>query len=271
MVAKLRVLAWLVVLDGLRRYAIIGLVALALALEVGGLLFVDFIPRDIGRVASDFILSVGFFAGIIFLLFHAVQAIAWDEGRRTSHTFLARPITRSQYVLGVFLGLSLLLLLLNIVLAGTGYGILFLIKNSVKAIYFKHLSLYNYGLAWAGLYCSELIILAAVMVFSGLVRKSFPVLLMTVSYYCICSGLPVVRDAFIGREENDSDILVEMLRWLTAIFPDLGRFDFKTLITKEMTNSGLWQTLGIDFALLFFYLLISLTVAAMIYERRDLQ
>ena len=103
----------IVVIDGLRSHAIIGLLFLALACEVGGLFFFAFIPRDIGRVSSDFIFSVSFLTGLIFLFFHAVNVTAWGGNKRLIHTILARPLSRTEYVLGMFAGLAFLLLLLN--------------------------------------------------------------------------------------------------------------------------------------------------------------
>ncbi len=270
MLPKIWSLARLVLIDGLRRHALIGLILLAFGLEVGGLLFVDFIPRDIGRASADFILSVGWLTGFLFLLFHAVQTMAWDEERRTIHTILARPISRSQYVLGVFLGLAVLLLLLNAILAALGFGVLVSIKGSIKAVYFTHLSLPHYLLAWAGLFCIELMILAVILLFSGLVRGGFPVLLLTVSYYFICTGLPVVRDAFATRFGEAAGPLTTLLKGLTMVFPDFGRFDFKALVTRESAPAAI-QHLTTDLLLLALYLTIALWLAAMVYQRRDLQ
>lgn len=270
MMAKLWSLALLVLIDGLRRHALVGLVFLALALEAGGLLFFDFIPKDIGRASADFILSVGWLTGLLFLLFHAVQVLAWDEERRTIHTLLARPISRTQYVLGIFLGLATLLLLLNFILSLLGYGVLNLIKGSVNPVYFPHLSLPHYLLSWSGLFCTELMILAVIMLFSGLVRGGFPVLLLTVSYYFICTGLPVVREAFTGRTLEGGSSLAAVLQGLTFFFPDFSRFDFKTLVTT-LPGEHIAQHLGVDLGLLMLYLSVVLWTAALIYQRRDLQ
>ena len=245
---KITSLARLVLLDGLRRHALIGLVLLAFALEAGGLLFMDFIPKDIGRASADFVLSVGWLTGFLFLLFHGVQTMAWDEERRTIHTILARPISRPQYVLGMFLGLALLLLLLNSILALLGYGVLSLIQGSVKAMYFQHLSLPHYLLSWVGLFATELMLLAVILLFSGLVRGGFPVLLLS-------------------EEGHSVDLL---LKGLTAVFPDFSRFDFKALVTRE-ASLGVLQPLAVDFLLLGLYLAIVLWAAALVYQRRDLQ
>ncbi|WP_028317447.1 ABC transporter permease [Desulfobulbus elongatus] len=270
MLRKIWSLARLVLIDGLRRNALIGLVLLAFGLEAGGLLFMDFIPRDIGRASADFILSVGWLTGFLFLLFHAVQVMAWDEERRTIHTLLARPISRTQYVLGTFLGLAILLVLLNVILGVLGYGVLALIKGSIKLTYFAHLSPIHYLFSWAGLLCMELMILAIIMLFSGLVRGGFPVLLLTVSYYFICTGLPVVREAVSDRPDLTSTSLPILLQWLTALFPDFSRFDFKALITSEAAANS-FQGFATDLGMLVLYLTVALWAAALVYQRRDLQ
>ncbi|MDK9709498.1 MAG: ABC transporter permease subunit [Desulforhopalus sp.] len=245
---------------------------LTLLLEVGGLLFFDFIPRDIGRASADFILSVGWLTGCLFLFFHAVQVMAWDEERRTIHTILARPISRPQYVLGVFLGLAMLLFLLNCILAILGYVILALIKGSVKPIFFHHLSTGHFLLSWLGLYCIELTILSVIMLFSGLIRGGFPVLLLSISYYFICTGLPVVRDSLmaLAGEGEISRSLSTILRWLTALFPDFNRFDFKALITSEQGKPFI-QYFSTDIVLMITYMTVILWCASIVYQRRDLQ
>lgn len=270
MLLKIWSLAQLVLIDGLRRHALMGLVILAVGLEVGGLLFFDFIPRDIGRASIDFILSVGWLTGFLFLLFHAVQVIAWDEERRTIHTLLARPISRAQYVLGIFLGLAVLLLLLNCILGLLGYSILILIKGSVKPVFFAYLSLLHYTLSWVGLFCIELMILAIILLFSGLVRGGFPVLLLTVSYSLICTGLPVVREAFTTHNGEGDTTIATLLQWLTAVFPDFNRFDFKDIVTSN--SSGVFfQHLSTNLLLLALYLTVTLWFASLVYQRRDLQ
>lgn len=197
--------------------------------------------------------------------------MAWDEERRTIHTLLARPISRSQYVLGIFLGLSTLLFLLNFILGLLGYGILNLIKNSVELSYFPDLSLLHYILSWSGLFCIELMILSIILLFSGLVRGGFPVLLLTISYYFICTGLPVVRDSLSTNDGRNSDTTINsLLQGLTAVFPDFSRFDFKTLVTQE--SSGVFlQHFSTDLLLMALYLAAVLWSASIIYQRRDLQ
>ena len=263
-------LARLIILDGLRRHALIGLVLFALAGITGGLLFFDFIPRDIGRASNDFLFTISWLTGLLFLLFHAVQVMAWDNERGGVHTYLARPISRAEYALGLYVGLAILLLALNLILGGLGWALLSYIQKSVGPAYFPELSLAFFLLAGVGLYWIELTVLAVILLFSSAVRGGFPVLLLTLSYYLICSGLPVVREAFRQNREADSGFLPTLLQGLTALFPDFSRLDLKTLAASSDAPPP-WAEIVLPFALTGLYTVIVLWLACLIYQRRDLQ
>lgn len=275
-VQRILALARNIVLDSLRRHALLGLVALAVAAQATGLFFFDFISRDIGRASSDFIFSIIWFAGFVFLYFHAVQVIAWDEERRTIYALLARPISRGEYVLGVFIGLAGLLLLLNLLLGALGWPTLLGIKRKVAPEYFGHLSTSYYLLTWLGLFAMELMILSVIMLFSGLVRGNFPVLLLSMAYYAICSGLPVVRGtvafkaAFAEGDAAGLNFLLKLLEYMTAVFPDFDRLDFKnfTVSTDALPAIDILMT---NFGLAATYIIVVLWMACAVYQRRDLQ
>lgn len=269
---RIAAIARLVVIDGLCRHALLGLIALSVAAQAGALLFFDFIPRDIGRASSDFILSLAWLSGFIFLFFHGVQVIALDEERKVIYSLLARPISRGEYVLGIFTGLAGLLLLLNLLLCGLGFGALMVIKQMVDPAYFNQFNMVPYLLSWFGLVALELMLMSVILLFSGLVRGSFPVLLISLSFYAICSGLPVVREAVGQRatREGAQPIVENMLRWMTAVFPDFERLDFKNMIASSAPLPNLSLIL-INFGLTISYVTLFLWLACLVYQRRDLQ
>lgn len=262
--------ARLVILDGLRRHALLGLILLALAFQVGGLVFFSFIPRDIGRAANDFVFSIGWLTGLLFLFFHAVNASAWGEDRRVIHAILARPISRAEYVLGLFGGLAALLFILNLILAILGRCILFIIQNNVDRSYFGYLSNSYYTLSWVGLFLLQLAILSVILLFSGLVRGSFTVLLLSISYYFICNGLPVVRDSLLPQGATVGNGYKTLLKWLTAIFPDFDRFNYKIYVVSEQIIPALGE-LFVNFGLLSAYICLALWAACAVYSMRDLK
>ncbi len=270
---RISALARLTLLDGLRRHALLGLVALSIAAQASGLLFFDFISRDVGRASSDFIFSIPWFSGCLFLFFHAVHVVAWDEERNLIHNLLARPISRAQYVLGLFSGLAMLILLLNLLLGSLGWLTLVWIKGAVSTEYFSHLSPGFYLLTWAGLFAMELMMLAVIMLFSGLIRGSFPVLLMSISFYAICSGMPVVRESVAQQVASGtgSQFSARLLQMMTAVFPDFNRLDFKNLLISTTQSWPGLTTLSINFGLAMGYIALSLWFACAVYNRRDLQ
>jgi len=260
----------LVVLDGLRRHALLGLVVLALASQVAGLLFYGMIPRDVGRASNDFVFSISWLSGLLFIFFHAVNATAWGEDRRVIHSILARPISRAEYVLGLFTGLAGLLLVLNLILGSLGWVVLILIRKGVDPAFFPDLSSSYYLLSWLGLYALELMILSVVLTFSGMVRGSFTVLLLTVSYYFTCNGLPVVRESLIARGILPGQGLAVMLKWMTAIFPDFDRFNYKMYVTVG-ENFPAALDLVINLGISIGYVCLMLWFACLIYQKRDLK
>lgn len=262
--------ARLVILDGLRRHALLGLVLLALACQVGGLLYFSFIPRDVGRAANDFVFSIGWLTGLLFLFFHAVNASAWGEDRRVIHAILARPISRAEYVLGLFFGLAGLMLLLNLILGLLGYCVLIFIQNNVDPYYFEHLSRGYYLLSWFGLSLLQLAVLSVILLFSGLVRGSFTVLLLSISYYFICNGLPVVRDSLLQQSNSGASDYVALLKWMTAVFPDFGRFNYKIYVVTEQILPAA-RDLIVNFGLMSVYVCLVLWAACAVYNKRDLK
>ncbi len=112
-------------------------------------------------------------------------------------------------------------------------------------------------------------ILAIILLLSSAVRGSFPVLLLTLCYYFICSGLPVVRDSIKQKPGAANQFLDTLLKWLTAIFPDFSWLDFKTLVASSDLAPAASQ-LALSFALSTLFIMIALWLACVIYERRDL-
>ncbi len=268
---RVRSVSRLIFLDGLRRYTLFGLLVFSIVAEVSGLFFFDFFARDVGRASSDFLFSIMWLASLIYLFSHAVQVIAWGEERGIIYTILSRPVTRGEYVAGVYVGLASLLLGLQFLLGIFAFGTLEWIRQMLDPIYFPALSLSHYLLAWAGLVVMQLMLLAAIILFSGMVRGGFPVLILSLAYYFICSGLPVVRESLAQQlvQGGDPPALSYLLQGLTAAFPDFQQLDFKDWIVSMAEMPQLFE-IATSFALAAAYILVLIALASMLYERRDL-
>lgn len=264
-------LGWVTFLDGLRCNTLIGLIFLAIGAELSGLFFFDFISFDIGRASLDFILSVGWLVGLIFLLFHAVYTTAWSDEKMVIQVILSRPFSRAEYIMGVYGGLTLLLLLLNTVLAFIGYIILHAIQQRVGGAYFQEFSGLVYLVSWGGLYLMELMFLAVIVLLSCMVRGRFVVLLLGISYYFICNALPVVRQSTpVDAFGKFTYVRQWVLTFLTAIFPDFSRLDFKDFFfTTKVELSLSYMAVNLTYSLL--YVVVMLALSCWIFQSRDLQ
>jgi len=258
-------LAHITFLSGLRRNAVWGLCLFALMLELGGVLFMDFFGRGLGRVICDFQFSVMWIAGMLFILFYAVQTLAWDDEHRTIDSVLARPISRTEYVLGSMLGLSLLLLCFELLLAGIAYGEILWVKPSIGEVYFPVFSSLHFIVSWLGLQLILLAQLSIVLLISSVIRGAFPVMLLSLAYALICSGLPVVRASLKGQTSENSDTIFQ---WMSMLFPDFSTLDFKDAVLSMQAIQP--ASLYMPFGLISVYLVMVLLLSCFIYQRRDI-
>jgi len=266
MLNRILAIIQIVLLDGIRRHALLGLFVFGILAELSGLLFSDFFGRDIGRASSDYAFSVMWLMGLLFLFFHAVQVIAWDDDKKTIYVLLSRPISRTEYVLGTFLGLAILLITLQTMLAGSALVALYSIQSSVDVTYFRNLSLPAFILSHLGLLTMQLCLLGIIFIFSSILRGGFLVTMVSLAYYSISSGLPVIRSFM----DDANSTLPNLLKALTFIFPNYSRLDFKSSISPSLTSLPSLTIPYSEFGLSLAYLLLTLTLTCYIYQKRDI-
>jgi Cu-processing system permease protein len=151
------------------------------------------------------------------------------------------------------------------------WTVLNFIKGSVREDYFQHLSLPFFLLAAFGLYWIQLMLLSIILLFSSVIRGSFPVLMLSLCYYFICTSLPVVREFISQKTESGmNQYLSGIPQGLTAILPDFSRLNVKTLAASSDQASPFLE-IGQPFLLGFLYMVIVLWLACLIYKRRELQ
>lgn len=273
MLERILAQARLVALGGFRRKTLLGLFLFSLGVTLVGLFFVQFIPKDLGRATADYFFSVVWGTGMLFMLFYVVPSAAWGEERSFLPVYLARPLSRSEYVVGLFLGMALLLLALHVILGCINWGMLLFIRHYYNGAYFSLLSLPFFFLASLGLYLIHLELLAIILFLTSAVRGSFPVLLCSICYYFICNGLPVVRES-LASQSDKGDFITSLYAWLmpvlSAIFPDASRLDFKSLVTT-IDPAPTFAHITLSFGSAFLYLTLVIALTCFVYERRDLQ
>src|SRR6266704_1559632 len=95
--------------EGIRNRAVYGIIILSLLMLTVNFLICEIIMREVGKVAVDIALSTVSFSGLLLVLFVGINLMAKDLDRKTIYMVLARPISRTQYIVGKFLGMVTLI------------------------------------------------------------------------------------------------------------------------------------------------------------------
>ena len=185
-------IAFITFKEGIRNRALYGISLIALLLLGANPFISGMIPRNIGKVAVDIALSTISFSGLLVVLFIGINLMAKDLDKRTIYMVLSRPLSRSQYIVGKFLGLVMLIVTTVFILTVFASLSIFLIKLSAPN-FFERFS-------WTSLYLATcfimlmLILLAALsFFFASFTSTSFITLVLTLISYIIGQSISDVK------------------------------------------------------------------------------
>jgi Cu-processing system permease protein len=255
--------------EGIRNRAIYGITIIALLLLVANFLISGMIMQEIGKVAVDMALSTVSFSGLLIVLFVGINLMAKDLDKRTIYMVLSRPISRSQYIVGKFLGMSLLILATVIFLSLFAAASILLIKMTYHG-YFPRFSWPLVILALSFTALTLLLLTSLSFLFSSFTSTSFITLVLTVISYIIGQSLSDVK-ALVEAPEvvgiHVSPVTVKIVQAAYYLFPNLSLFDIKT-----QAAHGLFPTPSYIFWVVIYglvYTTLSITFAALIFRRRE--
>ena len=109
--------AGITVKEGLRNRAMQGIFAIALLLCAVYMVVVPMFAFDTGKVVIDIGYSFINISGLAIVIFLGIALLTKDIHQRTVSMILSRPISRTDYVIGKFLGLAVAVLLAILVIA----------------------------------------------------------------------------------------------------------------------------------------------------------
>ncbi len=261
-------LSYITFKEGIRNRALFGIFILALLAFAFTVTLTNLFMRDIVKVAADLSLATITFSGLLMVLFIGTNLLAKDIDKRTIYMVISRPISRSEYVVGKFLGLCLLILA----------SVLFLGIISSLPVYFSGISYKNPQsiFNWS-IYCIailfialKLILMASIIVFfSSVTSTSFISLILTIATYIIGSTTAVARGLLDVKMEGVeiSPLMASIIKFVYYVFPNLSAFDLKTNAAHGIglpPNYILWIPLY-----WLIYTAIMITAGALVMERRE--
>jgi ABC-type transport system involved in multi-copper enzyme maturation permease subunit len=198
--------------EAIRRKVLIAFILLGLALIVVSLFFGFFSPREQLVIVKSVSLFAIWFFGILISVILCVQTIPAEVERRTLYTILCKPVKRSHFLIGKFIGAALTVLIATalmgfvfvvIVYAQSGKWELALIRG-VFSTYMM------------------LLLICSLGVFLSVVVTPFLNFLLTLFVTVLGHLSDTLRQL---AESNRSELVKFVLEWVQRIIPDMAQFN----------------------------------------------
>ena len=255
-------------LGGVRDRTLFGIFILGLLLLLTVPVFSFFSMRQTTEVAAGYALSVASLIGLLLTVFMGGNLISRDIDRRGIHTVVSLPISRSQYMVGKFIGLALLLLIsLLILYCLAGIAILLI---SLQYPPSRPLPWQTYFLVMLFEYVMLLVISGISVLFNSFATSTFLPMALTLTVYCIGQSTALVKDYLDKAPEAKeiSSLVAFMARGSYYLFPNLSAFDIKNGFVYSLSLNLRYLTMVLVYGL--FYLVVVMFMATYFFEKRDL-
>lgn len=256
--------------ESLRYKVLYGILISALLVMIFSLLISGLFMRDIIKVTLDICLSAVSIGGLFVPFFLTINLLARDIENKTIYTLLARAISRKTYIIGRFLGLSLLTILIMGILTGSTL----LTAKSATYLYpshfFEHLA-YSPIVVYATMALLGIMVLNSVVFFwCSITTSSFLATLLTFSTYIVGQSVEdMVHFMSLKVPEVEISSAVQIaVKAALYIFPNLAAFDLK----QQAAYSLNFNCQELFFLAMYggCYIAIMLLTSILVFNRRDL-
>jgi ABC-type transport system involved in multi-copper enzyme maturation permease subunit len=207
--------------------------------------------RTIVNIGLNSMLAFGTFIAI----FVGVSLVSKEVEKRTLFALFAKPVTRSEFLIGKYLGLALTLLV-NVVVMGAGVTLaLVYVGGSDRAV-----------TIWGGIYLIflELAILTAVAILFSSFSTPALSAMFTFAIFVIGHLSSALRDFASGFASAAVRYIFEAIYYL---LPNLAHFSYRTESANGMVPAADMLAAATLYAVV--YIAILLTLATLIFSRRN--
>ena len=262
-------IAFITFKEGIRNRAIYAISLFALLSLGANFLISGMILQEVEKVAVDIALSTTSLSGLLLVLFVGINLMAKDLDKRTIYMVLSRPVSRSEYILGKFFGMTLLIIAAILILGIFSVLSLALIKMTYAGYFLRFAwPPVLYSLAFIAL---SLILLSALsFFFSSFASTSFITLVLTIISYIIGHSLNDIK-ALVESPEvvgiKISPLTVKTVQAAYYLFPNLSLFDIKQQAAHNLPIAPTYLFWVFLYGIVYTVIIISL--AAVIFRRKE--
>ena len=253
--------------ESVRDKVLYNLVFFAVLLIAASLLLGQLTAGQEVKIIKDLGLSAMSIFGLFIAVFIGIGLVSKEVERRSIYALLSKPITRSQFIVGKYLGLVLTLAVNLSIMVAAHYGVLAWMNaqasEGLRASW-EAPALDPAMLKAVWLILVELMIVTAVALFFS--TFSTPLLSAAMTFGIYVAGQ---FSADFQRFDTvvDSPAAVWVAKALYYVLPNLGSLDIKAQVVHA--QSVAWGSLALASAYGLLYVTLVLTGAVWIFSRRD--
>ncbi len=230
---------------------VFALLLIGLSVVLGGLSF-----TEQAKISADFGFAGIQIAASILSIFVGSTLVAKEIDKQTILTLLARPITRTQFLIGKFYGLILVILTVMSGLAAVLAALLLMLGLAINSLFF--IALYGVVL--------EALVLVAVTLLFGVISRPAMTVIFASSMFLLGHWVNSLEGLMQMKSIANEPIFL-VGRQFAKIIPNLERFNWRSAPVYNIdvaSNDLLYSTL---YALGWVIILLSITSFA--FRRRD--
>lgn len=271
MLKKIQLVSQITYKEGLRDRALHGILFIAF---LSCILYVTVVPLfafETGKVIIDIGFASLTLAGLAIVLFLGISLLTADIHKRTVCMILSRPISRTEYIVGKFLGLSFIILIALSIVSGLG-----ILSGWLGVRFISEMDLprnFSWGIMFMAIffnYLSLLIILAVAFFFTVVTTNAYLSMLFTFCVYLIGSSLEtIVKILSIGDFVKVGDLYLGMLKLFSWIFPNMKAFNLKTALSYGLPLSNTYIFWSFIYGV--FYVIILLSITTLIFNNQEIK
>ena len=231
-----------------------GLTAVAFLIIGVGALLGPLSMSEEQRITINFSLLATQIVLIMAAVFFGSLSITRDIEKKTLTTLITRSMSRTQYILGKFLGIAIVILVATFLLGGIVTGLFYLFDAPINSIFFVAL--------W-GIYLEAIVLLSISVLFSS-ITSSFLIICYTVCFF------------IVGHWIETFKVLLEQIKepWMQSVFsyamrliPNLENFNWRAHVVYQDAAPAHEVFFYSCYAL--FWIILFIFISVKIFNRKD--
>ena len=267
--SKIFLIAWVTFKDSIRNRALYGIFLFGLLLFTANIIITKMFSWELGKVAIEVGLSVVSISGLVIIFFLSINTMSNDIDKKTVYLILSRPLTRFQYIIGKYVGLSLIIMLSSAILGSCAALSAKLATYGSEGYIPVNFSWNIFFLGLLFLTLSLLVVLGLALFWVSITTHPFTAVLLSLLSYFIGQNVETVKNIISASKMLvENRMLLKVIDLSSWIFPNLAAFDLKTTAAYGLpVNSGYlaWVALyGVS------YIGICLILTVFVFQRREL-